>query len=96
MKGGNMLFHITQTHTPETCPRDAGGSSTLYDAKAKGVKLIAMYGAFAEHVIYYIVEANDIAAVDAFVAPGWNRCTCRVTPVSSQPLIKAGSRQRAS
>ena len=26
-----MLFHITQVHTPETCPRDEGGSNTLFD-----------------------------------------------------------------
>lgn len=91
-----MLFHITQTHTPETCPRDAGGSSTLYDAKAPGVKLIAMYGAFAEHVIYYIVEADNVAAVDGFLGPGWKRCTCRVTPVLSQPLNQSRTSKRSS
>lgn len=89
-----MLFHITQTHTPETCPRDAGGSSTLYDAKAPGAKLIAMYGAFAEHTIYYIVEADDLAAVDKFLDPGWKRCTCRVTPVLSQALTEPRSSGR--
>ena len=25
-----MLFHITQVHSPETCPRDDGGSNTLF------------------------------------------------------------------
>lgn len=33
-----MLFHITQTHTPETCPKDEGGSKVLYNPKADGVK----------------------------------------------------------
>jgi hypothetical protein len=54
-----MLFHITQTHPPELCPKDEGGSTTLYDPKAEGVKFLAMYGAFPEHVIYYIIEAEN-------------------------------------
>lgn len=91
-----MLFHITQTHSPELCPRDAGGSKTLYDAKAAGVKLLAMYGAFAEHTIFYIVEADDVSAVDRFLNPGWLRCTAKVTPVSSQPLTTPPPRRRAS
>lgn len=90
-----MLFHIAQTHTPELCPRDAGGSKTLYDPKATGVKLLAMYGAFAEHTIFYIVEADDLAAVDKFLDPGWLRCTSKVTPVSSQPLAATRATRRA-
>jgi hypothetical protein len=42
-----MLFLITQTHTAESWPVDAGGSKTLYDAKAEGVKLRGVYGAYA-------------------------------------------------
>ena len=83
-----MLFHITQTHAPELCPKDEGGSSTLYDPKAKGVKFLAMYGAFPEHVIYYIVEAETLAAVNAFLHPGFKRCTSRITPVSQEPIEK--------
>ena len=83
-----MLFHITQTHAPELCPKDEGGSSTLYDPKAKGVKFLAMYGAFPEHVIYYIVEAENLEAVDAFLYPGFKRCTCKITPVSQRPIEK--------
>jgi len=83
-----MLFHITQTHTPGLCPKDAGGSRTLYDPKAKGVKLLAVYGAFAEHVIYYLVEAKDSKAIDEFLMPGFKRCTSKVTPVSEVPLVK--------
>jgi hypothetical protein len=82
-----MLFHITQTHTAELCPKDDGGSKTLYNPKTEGVKLIAMYGAFPEHVIYYVVEANAIEAVEAFLLPGFKRCTSRITPVSSVPIV---------
>lgn len=82
-----MLFHITQTHPPELCPKDDGGSKTLYNAKAEGVKLLGIYGAFPEHVIYYIVEAETIKAVDAFLMPGFKRCTSKVTPVSKSPIV---------
>jgi len=83
-----MLFHITQRHTPELCPKDEGGSKTLYDPNAKGVDLKAIYGAFAEHVIYYVVEANDIETVNNFLFPGFKRCTHTITPVSQVPIVK--------
>ncbi len=83
-----MIFHITQVHTPESCPKDAGGSKTLYDPNVSGIKLKAMYGAFSEHVIYYIVEADNLEAVHKFLDPGWVRCTCTVTPVSEEPITK--------
>jgi len=83
-----MLFHITQTHSPELCPKDEGGSVTLFDPKAAGVKLQAMYGAFPEHIIYYIVEAETTEAIEAFLFPGFKRCTSRITPVSQMPVVK--------
>lgn len=83
-----MLFHITQTHTADLCPKDEGGSKTLYNANADGVKLVAMYGAFPEHVIYYIVEAEKADALEAFLLPGFKRCTSRITPVSDVPIVK--------
>jgi hypothetical protein len=81
-----MLFHITQTHTPENCPKDAGGSKTLYDPKVEAVKLRAMYGVFAQHVIYYIVEADSLQAIHKFLDPGFKRCTATITPVSEEPI----------
>jgi hypothetical protein len=83
-----MLFHITQTHAPEMCPKDEGGSKILYDPKAEGVTLLAIYGAFPEHVIYYIVEAETIEAVESFLMPGFKRCTSKVTPVTQKPIVK--------
>ena len=83
-----MLFHITQTHTPQTCPKDEGGSEVLYDAKAEGIHLRAMYGAFAEHVIYYLVEAESVDAIQRFLFPGFKRSTCRITPVAEEPIAR--------
>ena len=83
-----MLFHITQTHTPENCPKDVGGSKTLYNPKAEGVKLRAIYGDFPQHVIYYIVEADNLEAVHKLLDPGWKRCIATVTPVSEEPIVR--------
>ena len=81
-----MLFHITQTHTPETCPKDDGGLKIIYNPKVEGLTLQAMYGAFSEHVIYYIVEADNVAAIQQFLVPGFKRCTCKISPVSEEPI----------
>lgn len=81
-----MLFHITQSHTAESCPIDVGGSKTLYNPNVPGVNLRAMYGAYSQHVIYYIVEADSLEAIHKFLDPGWKRCTCTITPVSQEPI----------
>lgn len=82
-----MLFHITQTHDPESCPKDEGGSQSLYDAEVDGLTLKAMYGAFAEHTIYYVVEADDISAVNKFLMPGFKRCDSKITAVSEEAIV---------
>lgn len=78
-----MLFHITQTHKPDKCPKEAGGASTLYNKDAPGVSLKGFYGAYALHTIYYIVEADSLEAVEKFLDPGMLRCTATITPVST-------------
>jgi hypothetical protein len=83
-----MVFLITQEHTPESCPKDKGGSKTLYNPEAEGVALKAMYGAFSDHVIYYIVEAIDLSAIHKFLDPGWTRCSATITPVAEEPIVR--------
>lgn len=83
-----MLFHITQSHSPENCPKDEGGSSVLFNKEAQGVELRAMYGAFAEHVVYYVIEAESMKAVNQFLMPGFKRCECVITPVMEESMVK--------
>ena len=83
-----MLFHITQVHSPELCPRDAGGSNSLYDADVAGVKLIGRYGANAEHTLFFVVEADDVNAIHRFLWPSFKSCTSTITPVSEVPVPK--------
>lgn len=77
-----MLFHITQVHSPETCPLGEGGSDSLFDNTVEGVKLIGRYGANAEHTLFFIVETDDWQALHRFLLPGFKRATCKITPVS--------------
>jgi hypothetical protein len=81
-----MLFHIEQAHTPENCPIGHGGFRSLHDANVAGVKVIATYGNLMQHVVYLVVEAHDIDALNEFLRPGMQHCTCRITPVSDHPL----------
>jgi len=83
-----MLFHITQVHRPEHCPKGAGGSNSLFDADAEGITLVGRYGANAQHTMFYVVEADDVNALQMFLWPGFQSCTSTITPVSevSVPL----------
>jgi hypothetical protein len=83
-----MLFHITQVHSAEHCPRDEGGSNSLYDATVDGVRLIGRYGANAQYTLFFVVEADDVSALQQFLWPGFRICTSTITPVSEVPVPK--------
>ncbi len=81
-----MLFMITQVHTPETCPIDAGGADTLTDKNAQGVTVKGRWGAYPRHIIWYLVEADNLEAIQHFLDPGMKRCTATVEPVAETPI----------
>jgi hypothetical protein len=81
-----MLFHIKQSHAPADCPYGKGGSRSLFDKDADGVKLLGYWLAFPEHTTYLIVESNEVASLQAFLKPGASVCTAEITPVSDQPV----------
>ena len=81
-----MLFLVKQTHTPEKCPRNQGGTKNLYDATAPGVKLVRVFGDFSRHTVYYVLEAGLVEDVQKFLAPGWVLCTSEVIPVAEEPI----------
>jgi hypothetical protein len=86
LKEDVVLFHVEQVHEPENCPYGHGGSTSLHDSSVDGVRLVAMYGAFMEHVIYLIVEASDVESLNLFLLPGMKTCRAKITPVSDHPL----------
>ncbi len=81
-----MLFLVKQVHTPEHCPKDQGGTKTLYDAEVPGVKLDRVLGDFSRHTVYYLLEAEWLEDVQTFLEPGWGLCTSEVTPLSEEPI----------
>ena len=83
---GAVLFHITQVHTPELCPSGQGGSNSLYDHTVPGVRLVGRYGANAQHTLFFVIEADDVTAIQRFLWPGFKRCTSTITPVSEDPV----------
>jgi hypothetical protein len=89
--GGPMLFHVEQTHSPENCPYGQGGSRSLHDASVAGVEVKGVYGAFTEHVVFLLVEADDIDALHLFLAPGMKTCSAQITPVSDHSMPVAGA-----
>ena len=85
-----MLFHIEQAHSPEDCPYGRGGSRSFQDATVTDVKVLGVYGAFMQHVVYLIVEATDIDMLNKFLLPGMKVCTTKITPVSDHPMPRWG------
>ena len=81
-----MLFHITQSHDPADCPYGKGGSRSLFDENAAGVTLKGFWLSFPTHTSYLVVEADDAAAINAFLKPGAGTCIAEVTPVTEQPV----------
>ncbi len=79
-----MLFLITQSHSPENCPIDAGGRESLYadPREIKGLKIVSSFAAYTDHVLYYLIEAVDYDPIEKFLTPGFTRCTATVTPVA--------------
>ena len=70
-----MLFMIVAQHTAETCP---GGvvrpdrefiNKTGESMKKSGVKLIDGYMDAPGHTFYFVLEADDVAAINTAVDP---------------------------
>lgn len=80
-----MLFHIKQTHAPADCPYGKGGSRSLFDENADGVRLHSYYLAFPQHTTFLVVETDDAAKLQAFLRPGASRCLAEITPVTDRP-----------
>lgn len=80
-----MLFHIKQSHAPADCPYGKGGSKSLFDEHAAGVKLIGYWLAFPQHTTFLVVETDDAANLQAFLRPGASVCVAEITPVTDRP-----------
>jgi len=80
-----MLFHIKQTHAPADCPYGKGGSKSLFDESAPGIKVVGYWLAFPQHTTFLVVETDEVANLQRFLAPGSRTCVAEITPVSDRP-----------
>ena len=72
-----MLFHITQVHTPETCPyhnpekaRDTFGK-VISGAQQLGVELVGAWVDAPAHTIYIVVESDSAQKIEELLAPAF-------------------------
>lgn len=85
-----MLFHITHIHTPELCPsgqpelveKTVGLVASDEHAKDVGVTILGRYISPTEHILFFIVEADNYEAVTEYLRPMMKMGTPRITPVS--------------
>jgi len=84
-----MLFVAVHTHTPELCPSDSPEMvkktvdvvASEKHAKKTGVKVLGSYIAPPEHVLFFILEADDYDNVIEFFRPLMKIGTPRIIPV---------------
>lgn len=96
-----MIFHVTHVHTPELCPSGnpekvastVGIVASDAHAKEVGVSVLGRYISPTEHILFFIVEADNYEAVTEYLRPMMKMGTPRITPVSVlgkgiQPFLK--------
>lgn len=82
-----MLFIAIHTHTPETCPADnpipVHQLADEKHIKDSGVKVLGSYVAPPEHILYFILEADDYAQIVRYLRPMMKIGTDRIVPVQT-------------
>ena len=88
-----MLFHVTATHTEENCPGHnldkmpdlvAASERSEEVAKQFGVKVHSLLNAAPEHVMYAVLETDNIGSIAPFMTQAMPiRSSFKVTPRSS-------------
>ncbi len=82
-----MLFIATHEHTPESCPADNPAAiHQLADdkhIKESGVKVLGSYVAPPEHVLYFVLEADEYAQVVRYFRPMMKMGSVDIVPVQT-------------
>lgn len=82
-----MLFHITNTHTPENCAAHSPErlkkfAAAIQSAKENGVRIHGLHVAPWEHTLYGVVEAESAESLERWIDPLLDLTTSKITPVS--------------
>lgn len=94
-----MLFHITHTHTWESCPYDDPESvrktwgKLVPSVEEIGIKLIGAYVDAPAHTVYFIIETDSAEKIEQFLAPVLKVGHAEIRPV--QDYIEIVSRKSA-
>jgi hypothetical protein len=82
-----MLFIATHEHTPEDCPADNPTQvhQMVNEAhiKESGVKVLGSYVAPPEHVLYFVLEADEYAQVVRYFRPLMKMGSVDIVPVQT-------------
>lgn len=82
-----MLFVVTHTHTPELCPVDnpvaVQQMANEQHIEKSGVKVLGSYISAPEHILYFILEAQEYAPVVKYLRPLMKIGTPRISPVQT-------------
>ena len=82
-----MLFIATHEHTPEACPAD--NPTQVHQMvneehiKESGVKVRGSYVAPPEHVLYFVLEADEYAQVVRYFRPLMKMGSVDIVPVQT-------------
>ena len=97
-----MLFHLTATHSADDCPAynrermpaviEAIEGS---DARAKelGIKIHFVMNAAPKHVIYALLEAENVAGIALWVNSFPIKQDCDINPVQAEADLAALARE---
>jgi hypothetical protein len=83
-----MLFHVTHTHTPETCPADspekikATFGQMLTIASDLDVKVHSMYSNNIAHTMYMVVESDSAENISKMMDPTLKIAHAEITPIT--------------
>ena len=82
-----MLFVVTHEHAPELCPSDDPAPvhkmADENHIRESGVKVVGAYVAPPEHVVYFVLEADDYAQVVRYLRPMMKIGTPDIVPVQT-------------
>lgn len=90
-----MLFHVTHTHTEATCPihdpevRSRTFARVLPALETAGVRVIGAWGDTLAHQLFFMLDADNIEAIQEGFDPITDQGTARIQPVVDLAALNA-------
>ena len=90
-----MLFMYVHTHTPDKCIADQPQellrlfSAVREGCQCGGVKVVSAHAAAHEHTFFWLLDSDDIGALEAAIRPMTVFGVGHLIPVQTQGYMKA-------